>query len=96
MPLGSSPDKTNVDSETIQTSIPPPVPPKDPSIPLTSPRSHTFGIENTSTSILSRPPDVHKVGSIGRNAHRLKKLPSLQQIGKVYVENGGSPVNKRE
>jgi hypothetical protein len=33
-------------------------------------------------------------GSVGRSSSMLKKLPSLQEIGMIYKENGGSPVGK--
>lgn len=90
-----SPRKTNFDTDLNSPSSSPPIPPKDPTA-----LAKTFGTENIDSSLPpslpSKLPQAHKTGSIGKNAQRLKKLPSLHEIGKVYAENGGSPVNRRE
>jgi hypothetical protein len=92
-PLMDSPVKRNFDSNITPSSTPPPLPPKDADT-LPSPLVKTFQDENTATLPVSKPANVYQHGSIGRNTQRLKKLPSLHEIGKVYIENGGSPVNR--
>lgn len=88
-----SPIKRNFDSNITPSSTPPPLPPKDAGT-LPSPLVKTFQDENTATLPVSKPANVYQHGSIGRNTQRVKKLPSLHEIGKVYIENGGSPVNR--